>query len=241
MKLIISESKRKTAKTFTDWIIALINASDVAHIALSGGSTPKIVFDALAARRLPEAMWSKVHLYWGDERCVPPDDADSNFKMTVDHLLSKVSIPDKNIHRIKGENEPKEEARRYAQALEDAVPPEGGLPCFDLDILGMGDDGHTASIFPHEIELWGSERICEVAEHPESGQKRITITGQVINNAKKVAFLVTGDSKAEKVGEIIDERGEVENYPASLVHPKSEALYWFLDEAAAAQITAPST
>ena len=238
MELKISETKQQTAEAFTDWVIALINNRDVAHIALSGGSTPKIVFDALADRKLPDTMWSKVHLYWGDERCVPPDDADSNYKMTVDHLLSNISVPDGNIHRVKGENEPEEEARRYARVLSKELPEHNGIPRFDLVILGMGDDGHTASIFPHEIGLWDSERLCEVAEHPESGQKRITITGQVINNAQKVAFLVTGKGKAEKVGEIIDGRGEVEQYPASLVNPKSKELYWFLDEAAASLITA---
>ena len=110
------------------------------------------------------------------------------------------------------------------------------IPQFDLVILGMGDDGHTASIFPHEIELWDSKNTCEVAVHPDSGQRRITITGKLINNAKTVAFLVTGSSKAEKVRTIITKEEGHDNYPASLVVPTSGDLIWFLDEEAAAQI-----
>ena len=102
--------------------------------------------------------------------------------------------------------------------------------------LGMGDDGHTASIFPHEIDLWHSEKTCEVAVHPDSGQRRITITGKIINAAATVAFLVTGEGKAEKVGEIVRRTGSFKDYPATLVAPKSNNLYWFLDDAAAANL-----
>jgi 6-phosphogluconolactonase len=236
MNLKISKTKQKTAENFTDWLIGSIGSKDTLYVALSGGSTPKIVFDELAARDLPKSEWEKVHLYWGDERCVPPDDADSNYKMTVEHLLSKIEIPEKNIHRIKGEEEPREEAVRYSEVLERELPRVNGLPQFDLVILGMGDDGHTASIFPHEIGLWDADPLCEVAKHPESGQKRITITGKVINNAATVAFLVTGEDKAEKVGEIIDGRAGFKDYPANLVEPSSGNLFWFVDEAAAAGI-----
>lgn len=241
MELKISNTKQSTAENFTDWLIDLIRSNDSLHIALSGGSTPKIVFDELAARQLPKGEWHKVHLYWGDERCVPPDDPDSNYKMTVEHLLSKIEIPDENIHRIKGENEPRKEAERYGGVLKNELPVVDGIPKFGLVILGMGDDGHTASIFPHEIDLWKSNKVCEVAEHPETGQERITITGKVINQAGTVAFLVTGKGKAEKVGEIIDKRGGFKSYPADLVDPKSGNLIWFLDKAAAAGITTDST
>ena len=111
------------------------------------------------------------------------------------------------------------------------------LPHFDLVILGMGDDGHTASIFPHQIHLWKSKKYCEVAEHPETGQQRITITGRIINNAQEVVFLVTGENKAEKVREVIKDEGDCNKYPATLVYPGSGKLTWFLDEAAASEIT----
>ena len=257
MELKISETKQKTAAEFTDWLIGLIGSKGSLHVALSGGSTPKIVFDALAVRGLDANEWKKVHLYWGDERCVPPENSDSNYKMTVEHLLSKIEIPENNVHRIRGEEEPRQEAARYSEVLKTELPHDGGLtvtdsfsgsgklpgiapipgtiglpktigpPRFDLVILGMGDDGHTASIFPHEIGLWHSNKLCAVAEHPETGQNRITITGEVINSASTVAFLVTGKSKAEKVGEIIDQRDGFKSYPANLVRPKSGNLLWF--------------
>lgn len=235
MKINVGPSKTEVAKRFSEYLEKEIKNNSIMHIALSGGSTPKVVFDYMA-ENAKDTDWSKVHLYWGDERCVPPTDSESNYKMTVDHLLSKITIPEENIHRVLGEAEPASEAVRYAKLLDDRLPIVDHVPQFDLVILGMGDDGHTASIFPHEIGLWDSEENCEVAIHPESGQKRITITGKVINNAKTVAFLVTGESKAEKVKTIIDEEKGHKAYPASLVVPKSDNLIWFLDKDAAAGI-----
>ena len=233
MKHKISKTKQEVALNFSRYLAILIANRETVHIALSGGSTPKIVFDELAANFQKDIDWSAVHLYWGDERCVVPTDDQSNYKMTLEHLISKISIPEENIHRIQGENTPKDEAKRYAALLDTNLPKEKGIPQFDLVILGMGDDGHTASIFPHEIDLWHSDKYCEVATHPESGQKRISITGAIINAADTVAFLVTGSNKAEKVKEIIDKEGDFKNYPATLVEPLSERLLWFMDEDAA--------
>ena len=233
MNINTYQSKQEVAAQFSEWLSELIASSDnPVHIALSGGSTPKIVFEELV-RKYSGIDWSRVHLYWGDERCVPPGDADSNYGMTAVLLLSKIGIPGENIHRIKGENDPGEEAGRYGALLEEKLPEGNGLPRFNLVILGMGDDGHTASVFPHEIDLWDSEQNCEVAVHPDTGQKRITITGKLVNNAEVVAFLVTGSGKAEKVREIINQEGGYATYPASLVAPASGALYWFMDAAAA--------
>ena len=170
------------------------------------------------------------------ERCVLPTDDESNYKMTVTHLLSKITIPEANIHRVFGEQDPKEEAVRYSELLQNTLPLVHAIPQFDLVILGMGDDGHTASIFPHEIELWHSQEFCEVAIHPNSGQKRVSLTGRIINNAKTVCFLVTGQGKAEKVQEILNKQGNYRAYPATLVAPKSEQLIWFLDADAAMPI-----
>ena len=206
------------------------------HVALSGGSTPKIVFDVLAENFSDKVDWNKVHFYWGDERCVPPSDDESNYKMTVEHLFSKIELPKENIHRILGEKDPKGEALRYANLLEINLDRVEGVPQFDLVILGMGDDGHTASIFPHEIELWDAEDHCVVATHPDSGQKRVSINGKVINTAKEVAFLVTGASKSEKVKAVVEKTEGSEAYPASLVNPASGNLVWFLDEEAAAEL-----
>lgn len=231
MKLNVYKDKQEVAEKFSHFLSDRIKTNEKISIALSGGSTPKIVFDHLA-EHYKHLDWNKVHLYWGDERCVAPDHEESNYLMTVKHLLSKISIPEVNIHRVYGENDPDEEANRYDKLLSSTLIVKDDVPQFDLVILGMGSDGHTASIFPHEIELWHSEKNCVVAVHPDSGQKRVSITGKVINQAKEVAFLVTGSDKLEKVTQILSQSGNSDKYPASLVNPKSGKLFWFLDEAA---------
>ena len=192
MSLHISNTKQEVAQDFSKFLIDFAQDRDKITVALSGGSTPKVIFDILAADFGNEVEWSKFYFFWGDERCVPPTDEQSNYKMTVDHLFSKIDIPERNIFRIQGENDPELEALRYSAVLEKELRLENEVPQFDLVILGMGDDGHTASIFPHEIELWDASESCAVATHPDSGQKRVTISGDVINNASAVAFLVTG-------------------------------------------------
>ncbi|MFX0556748.1 6-phosphogluconolactonase [Maribacter sp. CXY002] len=236
MELNIYKDKQEVAQKFSKYLKDFVAGKDAIHIALSGGSTPKIVFDVLADLYAEEINWDTIHFYWGDERCVPPRDDDSNYKMTVEHLLSKIQIPEGNIHRIKGENKPEDEAGRYSEVLEENLPLANYVPQFDLVILGMGDDGHTASIFPHEIDLWDASQNCVVAVHPESGQKRVSITGKIINNAKEVVFLVTGAGKSEKVRIITKKEQGFEVFPASLVSPASKRLLWFLDEDAASEI-----
>ncbi|MGW9686629.1 6-phosphogluconolactonase [Flagellimonas sp. 2504JD1-5] len=236
MELKIYKDKQEVAEQFSIYFAELVKDKSEFHVALSGGSTPKIVFDMLASDFEDKIDWSKIHFYWGDERCVPPTDDQSNYKMTVDHLFSKITVPEGNIHRVLGEAEPDREAMRYANLLEINLDRVDGIPQFDLVILGMGDDGHTASIFPHEIELWNANDHCVVATHPDSGQKRVSINGKVINTSKEVAFLVTGSSKSEKVKAILEKTEGFEAYPASLVNPSSGKLLWFMDEAAAASL-----
>ena len=236
MELKIYGTKEEVAQKFSNYLQTLIQDKDKIHVALSGGSTPKIVFDELAGKYGDTIPWDRVHFYWGDERCVPPTDEQSNYKMTKDHLLSKIDIPEENIHRIKGEADPQMESVNYATQISQTLPLVDEKPKFDLVILGMGDDGHTASIFPHQIELWDSEKLCEVATHPDSGQLRITITGKLINNADTVVFLVTGKNKSTKLREIIKKEGDYSNYPASLVVPEIGELVWFLDQDAASEL-----
>ncbi len=233
MELKIYKDKQEVAKAFCCYLANFVSDKETVHIALSGGSTPKIVFDMLASDFDDKIDWNKIHFYWGDERCVLPTDEESNYKMTVDHLFSKIDVSEENIHRILGENNPTGEAMRYANLLEINLDRVEDIPQFDLVILGMGDDGHTASIFPHEIELWDAPDHCVVATHPNSGQKRVSINGKVINKAKEVVFLVTGESKQEKVTEIMNKTGNHRDYPASLVVPESGNLIWFLDQSAA--------
>jgi 6-phosphogluconolactonase len=227
MDIKIYNDTKALATGFTEFLTLLIGEDNV-NICLSGGSTPKAIFDYWAEHCKNSIPWSKINLFWGDVRCVSPTNEMSNYGMTREHLLSKIDIPKENIHRIIGENSPEQEAKRYAELL----------PSLDLVLLGMGDDGHTASIFPNQIELWDSQEKCVVAKHPDSGMKRISITGQVINQAKYVAFLVTGKGKADKVREIVQNRKMVKDkYPAARVNPTSNNLYWFLDSGAASLIS----
>lgn len=237
MEIQIFNSLQELNESFTEWFKEISSSEKQITVALSGGSTPKSLFSYWSSLPEGEIDWAKIKFFWGDERCVPPNDSDSNYKMTKDHLFDNIEIPKENIFRIMGENNPTEEAKRYSDLLNKELEVRNNVPTFDIVILGMGDDGHTASIFPHEIELWDSDYNCVAATHPDSGQKRVSITGKVINSAKNVAFLVTGDNKAEKVKEIIENPEESEKkYPAALVQPDSDNLCWYLDEKAASLI-----
>lgn len=224
------------AEKFAEWLNQWCQeqTGEKITIALSGGSTPKVLFKVLAEKYANSMPWEKIHFFWGDERCVPPDDADSNYKMTKELLLDPVGFPANQIHRVLGEIDPNEAAEQYEAVILEQVQQAAGLPVFDLMILGMGGDGHTASIFPHQMELLDSDQICAVATHPESGQKRVSLTGKVINQSRQICFLVTGDSKKEKVYEIFKKEGNYQDYPAAHIHAKNGQLSWNLDEAAVA-------
>jgi 6-phosphogluconolactonase len=198
-------------------------------IALSGGSTPAILYSVLAEKYGQAVDWRFVHFFWGDERCVPVNDPESNFGAATSIFLGRIDIPEKNIHRIRGEADPSAEAVRYASEIIDNTRSSGGFPVFDHIILGMGEDGHTVSIFPSNSQLLFSDKLCEVATHPLTGQKRVTITGKVINNSEAVTFLVTGHSKAEMVEQIFKKESD---FPASFIIPSHGRLVWLLDEKA---------
>lgn len=237
MEIQIFNSLQDLNESFTEWFKEINSSEKQITVALSGGTTPKSLFDYWSSLPQDEINWTKIKFFWGDERCVSPEDSESNFKMTKEHLFNNIKIPEENIFRIKGENNSTEEAMRYGELLNSELEQQNGTPVFDIVILGMGDDGHTASIFPHEIELWDNKNNCVTSTHPISGQIRVSITGKIINAAKNVVFLVTGKNKAEKVKEIIELPEVAEKkYPAALVQPDSENLYWYLDEAAAEMI-----
>lgn len=202
-------------------------------VALSGGSTPRVFFQCLVSPPFQnKILWKKIHFFWGDERCVPPDHEDSNYRMTREMLLDHISIPAENIHRIQGEAPPATEADRYTIEISNHLEiSEKGWPVFDWIILGMGTDGHTASLFPESSVLQEQKEFCVTAEHPETGQPRISLTLPVINHARRVSFLVTGAKKAALVARIIKEEG-VFDFPAARVQPAGR-LEWYLDETAA--------
>ncbi len=204
------------------------------HLAISGGSTPLKLFKYLGEAYASHMPWSKFKLFWVDERCVPPDHPESNYGNASQNLLSHVNIPENQIYRIKGENEPENESKRYSAVLSDNLPSSYEYPRLDFVILGMGNDGHTASIFPVQIHLLESEKFCEVAKHPETGQKRITLTGRLINNAAHIAFLVTGENKATTLSQVLDENKL--DLPAALIDPNHGVLEWYLDNQAASKL-----
>lgn len=236
-KIQISESVEKLSEQFAQLLIDKINKSkNNFNIALSGGTTPKNIFEYLAAHHQNTIGWHKVKFFWGDERCVPPTDSESNYKMAYESLLSRLQIPASNIFRIRGENDPQYEATEYSEIVKKQLPQINKIPKFDLIMLGLGEDGHTASIFPNQKNLLDSDKIYATAVHPETGQKRITLTGKVINNASTIVFIVTGKNKAQVVDEIINQKDNYKNYPASFIQPHNGELYWLLDKSAASQI-----
>jgi 6-phosphogluconolactonase len=211
-------------------------AGDNFHWVLSGGKTPSLLFSLLGDKYHKEVPWKKLQFWWGDERMVPADDPESNFGVVNKILFSKIEISQSQIHRIKGETDPEREAERYGLEIKSIVPNCGGWPTFDLIMLGLGEDGHIASIFPENLRLMESLDFTGIALHPVADQQRVTITGKVINNAKRIAFLVTGESKAAIFHEIIHGNKSSNIYPASHIHPAGE-LHWFVDKSCSKEIT----
>jgi 6-phosphogluconolactonase len=203
-------------------------------IALSGGSTPPPAFRALAERR-SETDWARWHVFWGDERCVPPDSDQSNFGMAREALLSRVSVPGSQVHRMRGELPPDEAARLYIEELERHFG--AGVPALDVVLQGVGEDGHTASLFPgtepaEEDPLQQPLVVPNVNPHDQS--RRLTLTFRVLNAARQAVFLVSGDSKAEVLRRVLVE-GESSGLPAARLRPASPVV-WLIDRQAAARL-----
>jgi len=200
-------------------------------LVLSGGNTPRKIYQELAKNQ-SSIPWRNIQLFWGDERCVPPDHRESNFNLAKRYLFDRIQPFEGQIYRIKGENPPDIEKERYTKEILQHVEQNDSFPVFDLILLGLGDDGHVASLFPDQMHLLSSEKICEVAIHPISGQKRITLTGPVINQAKNILLLVTGKKKSSILSKIILNKNNCSEYPACFIKPREGNLVWFLDRGA---------
>lgn len=207
------------------------------RVALAGGSTPAQLYSLLATPTFRDTiMWPEVHLFFGDERCAPPDSPESNYRMAEETLLSRIPLPDFNIHRMKGEDaDPDRAARNYEEAISNAFAlSPGELPRFDLILLGMGRDGHCASLFPHKASLQERERLVVAAEPGlEPFVPRLTLTFPVINNAANVLFLIAGADKAEMVQRVVNRQGDPEEIPSLAVQPTIGILTFCLDKDAA--------
>jgi 6-phosphogluconolactonase len=214
-----------------------IAARDRFMVALSGGSTPKALFELLATDAWRDQVdWARTHLFWGDERFVPKDHGDSNYRMTREALISKIDIPEGNVHRVQTEGgTPDEVAHIYAGTLRSVFGlGDDGIPRFDLMHLGLGDDGHTASMFPGTTAMHESEKLVVAVWVEKFQQHRITTTPPVINNAAEVQFLVAGASKKDVVPQVIRGAYEPDRLPSQTVKPHDGVLRWLLDRDAAA-------
>jgi len=203
-------------------------------VALAGGSTPERAYRLLATTHKDKVNWKQVYVFWGDERTVPPDHQDSNYRMALDAFLSGVPIPDDQIYRMRGELTPEEAAEDYNTKLQKFF---GGVgPRFDLIMLGMGDDGHTASLFPHTSALDAHEAWVVANHVPQQDATRITLTVPAINAAAEVLFMVTGEAKSDALQAVLQGKRQPATYPAQLVSPVDGALLWMVDQAAAVKI-----
>ena len=233
----------RAAEQFTQVAEKAAATRGQARIAISGGSTPKATFQLLADPSQPwraRMPWEKLELFWVDERCVPPDHADSNYRMTREAMLDKVPLKPEQIHRMEGELDPQVAASRYESLLRNTFRLEGAeSPRFDLVQLGMGPDGHTASLFPHTAAIDEMSRLVVANHVPQQKESwRLTLTWPVINHASSIFFLIGGADKAALVKEVFTGPHDPERLPSQLIWPASGILTLILDEAAAALLPA---
>lgn len=205
----------------------------VSHISLSGGSTPTLLFKYLAQSTYAQKInWQQLHFWWGDERCVAATDPESNFGQCKKLLFNQITIPAENIHRIKGEKDPQQEAVRYAQEIRTHIESVNGMPQFDWILLGVGDDGHTASLFPGQTN-YQDPHLTVVTTQPQSGQLRVSKTASLIENSLRITYLALGESKAEIVHKINSEKVDSEHYPARQIAAKAGVTQWYLEQGSA--------
>ena len=229
MNKFIFETAQQAVEKIAQEFKAYSEKGTPVHISLSGGSTPKLLFKTLAqAPYANEIQWQNLHFWWGDDRMVPPTDEQSNYGEVQKLLFDHINIPAENIHRIRGEENVETELARFSQELTACVPDLA----FDWIILGMGNDGHTASLFPHQTNF-DDPNVAVIAKHPESGQIRISKTAKLIEKAKRITYLVTGAAKAEILKEIEEIPAESLPYPAAKIQAQNGVTEWYLDKDAA--------
>ena len=214
---------------------AAIAATGRFTLALSGGSTPRAAYSRLATgdSRLTTEAWQRTHVVWGDERCVPPDDPRSNYRMAKEALLDQMPIPAHQIHRIRGEDDPEKAAGEYERELRVLLGSEGSL---DLVLLGMGEDGHTASLFPGQAAVHETARWVVAVPSPDATMWRVTLTPAVLNTARNVTFVVSGANKAARLQQVLRGPFTPDLLPAQAIRPIQGRLTWMVDQAAAGRL-----
>ena len=230
------EVARAAARRFVELADAATRSRDRFSVALSGGSTPKRIYELLAGDELRDQVnWPAVHVFFGDERCVPPDDSESNYRMANEALLARVPLPPENVHRMRGEGDAVSNARLYEDELRNYFEDER-WPSFDLVMLGMGDDGHTASLFPSTTALDARDAWVAANWVEKLDAFRVTLTAPAINHARTIMFVVTGASKAGRLHEVLHGARDPRRLPSQLISAQAGSLEWFLDQAAAAKL-----
>ena len=234
----LEELSRVAAELFTALSKKSIASSGRFVVALSGGSTPHRLYSLLGSSWYRDVIdWSRMYIFWTDERCVPKDHPESNYKLAHDAFLSRVPLPAQNIHRIRGEDEPRKAAEAYEDELRNFFSGPGAI-VFDLIILGVGEDGHTASLFPGSPALDEKLRPAVPVYFEEPKINRITLTLPVLNHAVQVLFLASGRAKAGAVHEIVED-GNPKQYPAGLVQPLQGSVVWMIDREASSALARP--
>lgn len=211
---------------------------------LAGGETPKPLYRRLAGENYRnEIPWQQTHIFWGDERAVPPDDPQSNFGMAAEHLLQDLPLPTSNIHRIKGEMGAAAAARDYARELQSLSAQSLAWPRFDLVLLGLGSDGHTASLFPGSTHPSRSAQatLAVTGSYDQRATSRVTLTPPVFNSSRHIFFLVTGEKKASILANVLDEEQSAVRYPSRRIKPARGIVTWYIDRAAAAKLPSQLT
>jgi len=227
---------RAAADLFVRQAAESVAARDRFLVALNGGSTPIRLFQLLSADFRADVDWRRVHVFWGDERCVPPDDPGSSYGQAREILLRHVPIPDLNIHRIQGELGPAEASKDYSLLLKGFAVPLLEWPRFDLVYLGMGEDGHTASLFPGSPLDVSEPTMPVTAHYQDRPANRVTLTPVVFNSARMIAFMATGEKKAKTLAEVLSGRYNPERYPAQRIDPGKGRMIWLVDEDAASRL-----
>jgi 6-phosphogluconolactonase len=225
----------------TRYIVQTASEAVVAHghftIALSGGSTPKEAYGLLALAPYRDQIdWTKTEIFWGDERCVPPDDAESNYHLAYETMLSKLPIPADHIHRMPADQRDLVAASTAYEQEMRRVFGTDGVPNFDLIHLGLGPEAHTASLFPHQASLQETQRLVMPVTVPKPPPARLTFTPPLLNAAKHILFLVTGAEKADAVQAVLEGDYQPEEHPAQIVRPTQGEVTWMLDMAAASRL-----
>lgn len=239
MRLNIYDSKEKLSEEMTSWMCDLINSTlqdqEFFTLALSGGETPQMLYKKLASEEYKEKInWKRVHIFWGDERVIPFDDDRNNAKMAFKNLISQITIPPAQVHKMRVDIEPLFAAKDYENVLQTYFG--NTEKSFDLILLGVGDDGHTLSLFPGSLVVDEQQHWVNAVYNEKQKMYRITLMPSIVNKASHIAFMVTGENKSEILYRIIEGQYEPNVLPAQLIKPENGELHWFLDKNAAKKL-----